>query len=311
MRTLLTFMIPLQGQLIPLQGISLDPQQLLNQYGPALVSAAVKIVLFVVAFVVIYYVGKAIIVRALNAALDSRGVDETLTGLAVSTTVAVIAVLAIAIAATIAGAGVVLGAFATLAGALALAVGFAAQDIIANFVAGVFIIQDEPFEVGDWIEWDGNDGVVEEIQLRVTKLDTFDNEKITVPNSDLANAVVTNPTGNNQLRVSVDFGIEYDDDIEEARAAILDEARSLDGALDAPVPSAPVTSLGDSAVVLSGRVWIDPNKTSYKPTVTAFTEAVKKRFDAEGIGMPYPYTEVTGEIDIESRDTAGNTPADD
>lgn len=293
------------------QGFSLNPQSLLNQYGPALVSAAVKIVLFVVAFVVIYYVGKAVIIRALKAVLDNRGVDETLAGLAVSTTVAVIGVLAIAIAATIAGAGVVLTAFTTLAAALSLAVGFAAQDLIANFVAGVFIIQDEPFQVGDWIEWDDNDGVVEEIQLRVTKLNTFDNEVVTVPNSDLADAVVTNPTGNNELRVSVDFGIEYDDDIEEARAAIIEEGRSLDGVLPDPEPSAPVTSLGDSAVVLSGRVWINPNRTSYPPTVAEFTEAVKKRFDAEGIGMPYPYTELTGSVDVENPDETGFTPAND
>ncbi|EMA47578.1 mechanosensitive ion channel family protein [Halococcus salifodinae] len=298
-------MIPLQ------QGFSLDPQSLLNQYGPALINAAVTIVLFLVSFVIIYYVGKAIVVRMLNAALNSRDVDETIAGLVVSTVVAIMAVLAIVIAATIAGAGVVLAAFATLAGALALAVGFAAQDLISNFVAGIFIIQDEPFKVGDWIEWDGNVGVVREIQLRVTKLDTFDNEEVTVPNSDLASAVVTNPTGNDQLRVGVDFGIEYDDDIEAARAAILDEARKLDGALTEPEPAAPVTSLGDSAVVLSGRVWINPNETGYAPTAATFTEAVKKRFDAEGIGMPYPYTELTGSVDVESPDEAGYTATND
>ena len=285
-------MIPLQ------QGFSLDPQALLNQYGPALVSAAVTVVLFLVAFVVIYYVGKALVVRALRSALDSRGIDETIASLAISTVVAITAVVALAVAATIAGAGVVLAAFGTLAGALALAVGFAAQDLISNFVAGIFIIQDEPFQTGDWIEWNDNVGVVEEVQLRVTKLNSFDNEVMTVPNSDLVNAVVTNPMGNDELRVGVDFGIEYDADIEAAREIIIDVAQNLDGAFSDPEPSAPVTSLGDSAVVLSGRLWIDPNETGYAPTVAAFTEAVKKRFDAAGIGMPYPYTEVTGDITV-------------
>lgn len=285
-------MIPLQ------QGFSFDPQALLNQYGPALVSAAVTVILFLVAFVVIYYVGKALVVRALRSSLDSRGVDETITSLTISAVVAITAVVALAIAATIAGAGVVLAAFGTLAGALALAVGFAAQDLISNFVAGVFIIQDEPFQTGDWIEWNDNVGVVEEVQLRVTKLNSFDNEEMTVPNSDLVNAVVTNPMGNDELRVGVDFGIEYDADIEDAREIIVDVAQNLDGALTGQEPSAPVTSLGDSAVVLSGRLWIDPNETGYAPTVAAFTEAVKKRFDAAGIGMPYPYTEVTGDITV-------------
>lgn len=72
-----------------------------------------------------------------------------------------------------------------------------------------------------------------------------------------------------------------------------------------------MTSLGDSAVVLSGRLWINPNKTSYKPVATEFTEAVKKRFDAEGIGMPYPYTELTGSVDVENTDGTGVTPAND
>ena len=286
-------MVPLQ------QGFSLDPQLLLDQYGPAIISAAVTVALFAISFVVIYYVGKALVVRALRTGLRSRGINETIVGLVVSTVVGITAVVALAIAATIAGAGVVLTAFGTLAGALALAVGFAAQDLIANFVAGIFIIQDKPFQTGDWIEWDGHTGVVQEVQLRVTKLNSFDNEEMTVPNSDLVNAVVTNPMGNDELRVGVDFGIEYDADIEQARGAIIEEAKKLNGVLPSQEPSAPVTSLGDSAVVLSGRVWIDPNKTGYASTVAAFTEAVKKRFDAEGIGMPYPYTEVTGSVSMD------------
>lgn len=298
-------MIPLQ------QGFSLDPQYLIDQYGPAIIEAAVTVVLFVVSFILIYYIAKSFVIRVLPRALESRGIDETLAGLAVSTTKAITAVFAIAIAALIAGAGIVLAAFATLAGALALAVGFAAQDLIANFVGGVFIIQDESFKVGDWIEWEGNVGVVKEIKLRVTKLNSFDNEEITVPNSQLANAVVTNPTGNEQLRVSVDFGIEYDADIEQARTVIIEEGRNLEGVLPDPEPAAPVTSLGDSAVVLSGRVWINPNQTGYAPLVHEFTEQVKKRFDAKGIGMPYPYTELTGQIDIDTETAIEQATAND
>jgi small-conductance mechanosensitive channel len=275
-------------------GVPLDPQQ----YVPPLVSAATTVVLFVVVFAVLYLLGKSVVARAVERGLRHRGFDETLVGLAVSTAVVVTAVVAVALAATVAGFGVVLAAFATLAGALALAVGFAAQDLIANFVAGVFIIQDEPFTVGDWIEWDGNGGVVREIQLRVTRLDTFDNELVTVPNSDLANAAVVNNVANDTRRLSVGFGIGYDDDIEAARDAILDEGSRIDGVLDDPAPSAPVTSLGDSAVVLDGRLWIDPNESSYGAVRAEFVEAVKRRFDAEGIDMPYPNTELSGDISV-------------
>jgi small-conductance mechanosensitive channel len=242
--------------------------------------------------------GKYFMTRAVEHSLRHRDFDETLVGLAVITTGVVVTVVAVALAATVAGLGVVLAAFATLAGALALAVGFAAQDLIANFVAGVFIIQDEPFTVGDWIEWDGNSGVVRDIELRVTKLDTFDNQMVTVPNSDLANAAVINNIENDQRRVSVDFGIAYDDDIDQARDAIIDEGTHIDDVLEEPAPTAPVTGLGDSAVVLQGRIWIDPNESSYGAIRAQFVEAVKQRFDSEEIDMPYPNTELSGGIEV-------------
>jgi small-conductance mechanosensitive channel len=293
--------------MIPLQlGVPLDPQQ----YVPPLVGAITTVVLFVVVFVALYLTGKYFVTRAVRGGLRHRDFDETLVGLAVSTTVAVVAVVAVALAATVAGFGIVLAAFATLAGALALAVGFAAQDLIANFVAGVFIIQDEPFTVGDWIEWDGNGGVVRDVQLRVTKLDTFDNQLVTVPNSDLAGAAVINNVANDTRRVSVGFGIGYEDDIEQAREAIVDEGSRIDGVLGEPAPTAPVTSLGDSAVVLDGRLWIDPVESGYGAVRAQFVEAVKERFDAEGIDMPYPNTELSGDIEVTSVERTG-TPADD
>ncbi len=213
-------------------------------------------------------------------------------------TVLVTAVFAVALAATVAGFGTVLAAFATLGGALTLAVGFAAQDLIANFVAGVFIVKDEPFTVGDWIEWDGNEGVVREIQMRVTKLDTFDNQLVTVPNSDLANAAIINNAANDRRRVSIDFQIGYDEDINQARDVIIEEGTRIDGVLETPEPSAPVTELGDSAVILSGRLWIDPSESSYGVTTAQFTERVKQRFDAEGIDIPYPNTALSGGVTV-------------
>lgn len=254
--------------------------------------------LFVVVFVVIYLLGKYFLARAVERGLRRRDFDEALVGLVVSTTGVAIAVVAVALAATVAGFGVVLAAFATLAGALALAVGFAARDLIANFVAGVFIIQDEPFTVGDWIEWDGHGGVVRDIQLRVTTLDTFDNQLVTVPNNDLANSAVINNVVNDQRRIAVDFGIGYDDDIEQARDAIVDEGTQIDGVLAEPEPTAPVSGLGDSAVSLQGRIWIDPVESSYGAIRAQFVEAVKQRFDRDGIDMPYPNTALSGGVEL-------------
>lgn len=281
-------MLPLQ------QGQPIDFQQ----YVPPLIDTITTILTFTIVFFLVYRIGRSVSVRAVENSLQRRDFDETLIGFAVSMTVLVTTVFAIAIAATIAGFGTVLAAFATLGGAITLAVGFAAQDLISNFVAGVFIIQDKPFTVGDWIEWDGKDGVVREIQMRVTKLDTFDNELVTVPNSDLANAAVVNNVANDQRRVSVGLGIGYDDDIEQARTVIIEEGSRIDGVLEDPEPTAPVTELGDSAVVLSGRIWIDPSESSYGVIRSQFVEAVKERFDGEGIDIPYPNTELSGGVEV-------------
>jgi small-conductance mechanosensitive channel len=289
-----------------LQQGALDP----GQYVPPLIGAVTTVVLFVVVFAVLYLLGQAVVIPTVERALRARDVNETLVGLAVSVTVTVTAVVAIALAATVAGFGVVLAAFATLAGALALAVGFAAQDLIANFVAGVFIIQDEPFAVGDWIEWNGNEGVVREIGLRVTKLETFDNQLLTAPNADLANSAVVNNVANDRRRVSVGFGISYEDDIDHAREVILKEGAAIDGVLDDPAPSAPVTELGDSAVVLSGRLWIDPTESGYGAVRARFLEAVKERFDAEGIDMPYPNTELSGGVEVRNVEADGGVASD-
>ncbi|WP_240625301.1 mechanosensitive ion channel family protein [Halonotius pteroides] len=283
---------------------------LLTQYGNVVVDFGITVITFLVTFLLLYRIGKSVLVRATKRALNAREFSSAVVSLGSSVAAVLAVVGAVAIAATVAGFPAILSAFATLAGALALGVSFAAGDIIENFVAGIFILKDKPFLVDDYIEWDGNSGIVREINLRVSKLDTFDNEQLTVPNSDLANAVVTNPVANETRRVTADFGIEYGASISDARAAILDEASKIDGVLADPEPSAPVTGLGDSAVVLNGRVWIDPAETGAGGVKHTLVENVKRRFDAEGIGMPYPYTELTGEIDINSRDIE-TSPADD
>ena len=218
------------------------------------------------------------------------------------------------VAATIAGFGVVLGAFATLLGALSLAVGFAMQDLLSNFVAGVFILRDEPFQIGDWIEWYGDTertGVVRDIQLRVTKIETFDNELITVPNSELADSAVKNPVANEELRVLFTFGIGYEDDIDQARDIIIQEASTVD-LFDGSDSDVIVTELGDSAVGLTARGYItDPDRSKYVNAQSDRVEAVKNRFDAEGIDMPYPYTELTGTLDVADAQREKAASADD
>ncbi|WP_122091435.1 mechanosensitive ion channel family protein [Halalkalicoccus subterraneus] len=285
-------------------GFPTSIDQFVAQYGTAIISTLTTIVLFGVAFIAAYYIGKTVLLHATERSLRARGFKEGVISLALSVVSILVLAGAVAVAATVAGFGTVLAAFATLGGALALGISFAAQDLISNFVAGIFIIKDEPFRVGDWIQWDGNEGVVREIKLRVTRIETFDNELVTVPNSQLANAVLVNPVANKTLRISYDFGIGYDDDIEQARAAILAAARTIDDVLSDPEPTAPVTDLGDSAVILTGRVWINPQQSSAVAVRTAFIEAVKKQFDSAEVDMPYPHTTLEGDVELNGSNTS-------
>jgi len=255
--------------------------------------------LFLVGFVGVLLLGRFVLVPAVNRVLGSRGFDEAVRSLGSSVANAVVWVAAIAIGFTMAGYGAFLSAFAVFGGAIALAVGFAAQDLLGNFVAGIFILKDKPFEVGDWIEWDGNSGRVEDIDLRVSRVRTFDNERITVPNGDLANNAVTNPVAYETLRQKFVFGIGYDDDIAQATDIIVEKAEAHEDILDDPGVSVRLVELGDSAVGLQSRWWIaDPDRGDFVRVRSEYVTEVKEAFDEAGIDMPYVHRQLTGSVEV-------------
>ena len=256
-------------------------------------------VLFVGGFLGVLLFGRTVFVPAIDRALTARGFDEAVRGLGSRVASAVVWVAAITVAFTLAGYGAFLSAFAVFGSALALAVGFAAQDLLGNFVAGVFILKDKPFQVGDWIQWDGNTGRVEDIDLRVSRIRTFDNEQITVPNGDLANSAVTNPVAYETLRQKFVFGIGYDDDIAEATDIIIEEAEAHPDILEEPGPSVRLVELGGSDVGLQSRWWIDePDRGDFVRVRSEYVTAVKEAFDEAGIDIPYVHRQLTGSVEV-------------
>ncbi|WP_123624430.1 mechanosensitive ion channel family protein [Halorubrum sp. CSM-61] len=254
---------------------------------------------FVVGFLAVLLFGKYAFVPGVRRVLGSRGFDDAVRSLGTSVANAVVWVAAIAIGFTVAGYGAFLSAFAVFGGAIALAVGFAAQDLLGNFVAGIFILKDKPFEVGDWIEWDGNAGRVEDIDLRVSRVRTFDNERITVPNGDLANNAVTNPVAYETLRQKFVFGIGYDDDISQATDIIVEKAEAHEEILDDPGPSVRLVELGDSDVGLQCRWWIsEPDRGDFVRVRSEYVTAVKEAFDEAGIDIPYVHRQLTGSVEV-------------
>ncbi|MHC3378147.1 mechanosensitive ion channel family protein [Haloarcula sp. H-GB5] len=268
-------------------------------------------VVFVVVFVLVYILGKAIVLPIVDRSLKSRDLDTHARRPLKKVVSIGIVFVAISVAFGMAEYGNFLQSLATIAAAATLAIGFAMQDVISNFVAGVFIYTDKPFRIGDWIEWDGNSGVVEDISLRVTRVRTFDNELLTVPNSNLTDGVIKNPVAKEQLRLKFVFGIDYDDDIDEATEIILDEARAHPEIMDDPEPSVRLVELGDSSVGLQSRIWIkDPSRSDFVKTRAEYVKAVKQRFDAEDINMPYPNRTIGGGLEMTGLDSVVE-PADD
>jgi len=255
---------------------------------------------FVVALAIVYLIGRVVVIPLADRVMNTRGLEVHARRPLRKLLLVIVVFAGIAIAFGFAGYGNFLQSLATIAAAATLAIGFAMQDVIANFVAGIFIFTDKPFRIGDWIEWDGNSGIVEDISFRVTRVRTFDNELLTVPNSHLTDGVIKNPVAKKQLRLQVPFGIGYDDDIELANEIILEEAEAHPEILDDPAPTVRLTELGDSSVVLKSRVWIDePSRSDFVKTRGEYVTSVKERFDAEGINIPYPNRTLGGSLELD------------
>lgn len=286
-----------------LEGVLVD---LGLQPGPA--AAIDGLVRFVLAFVVLLIAVRTVVLPLLDRAFESRELEPHARRPLKKVAWFALLFAVVAVAFGFAGYGNFLTSLATIAAAAALAVGIAMQSVISNFVAGVFIFTEKPFRIGDWIEWQEGEysGVVEDISLRVTRVRTFDNELVTVPNSELTDNAVKNPVAKDKLRRRFVFGIGYDDDIEEASEIILEEARVHEGILDDPEPSVRLTELNDSDVGLQSRFWIgDPSRADFMKIQGEYVTAVKERFDAEGIDIPYPYRVLEGGLSVEDLDVAG------
>jgi small-conductance mechanosensitive channel len=258
-----------------------------------------QILAFLAVFVVVYLIGRNVLIPIINRMMISRDLEPHARRPIRRLIAVLVGFVAITAAFGAAGYPDFLRSLATIAAAATLAIGFAMQDVLQNFVAGIFIYTDKPFKIGDWIEWDGNSGIVEDISFRVTRVKTFDNELLTVPNSQLTDGVIKNPVAKGTLRLQVPFGIGYDDDIEQATDIIMEEARNHEDILADPAPSVRLTELGDSSVTLKSRIWIDdPSRSDFVRTRAEYVQTVKQRFDNEGIDIPYPNRTLGGDLTV-------------
>lgn len=181
------------------------------------------------------------------------------------------------------------------AGIVGIAVGFAAKDTLANLFAGVFIIADGPYKIGDYLVLENGDrGRVAEIGMRSTRIQTLDNVQVVVPNANLANSTIINLSGGSseRTRISVPVGVAYDSDIEHVIETLLHLAKETKRVLNTPKAVVRVNELLDSSIQVTLLVWIA--KPEFNEEVTdLLNRGILQRFKERNIDIPFPQREIT------------------
>jgi small conductance mechanosensitive channel len=199
-------------------------------------------------------------------------------------------VLVIGILIALSQVGISLGPLLAGMGLVGFIVGFALQDTLSNFAAGMLILVYRPFDVDDVIEAGGVSGKVSKMSLVNTTFLTFDNQTIIVPNSKIWGDVIKNVTAQNIRRIDLVFGIAYSDDIEKAEKVMAEVVAAHPAVLDDPETMIRLHELGDSSVNFIVRPWV--NRDDYWETYWDLMRAMKMRFDEEGISIPFPQRDV-------------------
>lgn len=180
-----------------------------------------------------------------------------------------------------------LGGLLVGAGFLGIVVGMAAQQVLGTILSGFVLMFARPFEIGDWIEVEDQQGIVTDISIVNTRIRSFDGEYIMVPNDLISSEIVTNRSRCGRLRVEVDVGVDYSSDVDHAAELAQSTVSDLEESLPAPEVQVVTKEFGDSAVVLGVRFWIDnPTARRYTTARTTAINAIKEAFDKEGIKIP-------------------------
>lgn len=228
-------------------------------------------------------------IRALFvAALQKKEVDPTLVGFFSSMLYGALAVFIVI--AAISKLGIQTTSFVAVLGAAGLAIGLALQGSLSNFASGVLLIIFKPFKAGDFVKAGGEAGVVVEVGILTTEMKTPDNVKIILPNSAVMGGSITNVSAHPTRRVDMTVGVGYGDDLNKAKKIMEDLLAADERVLKEPAVQIAVANLGDSSVDFVVRPWV--NAADFWGVKFDFTQAVKEKFDAEGISIPFPQRDI-------------------
>ena len=265
---------------------SLSFQQFMEQAISAILHGAVIAIALAV-----FFIGKWIINRIyhfISKAFIRRNVELSLRTFLLSLIRIILMLILIVIVIGILGINT--SSFLAIFASAGLAIGMALSGTLQNFAGGVMILLFKPYKVGDFIEAQGYSGTVKEIQIFNTILNTPDNKTIIIPNGGLSTGSLNNYSKEGRRRVDWKIGIAYGDDFDTARKAILELLAADKRVFDDPAPFVVLSSLADSAIEITVRVWTASE--NYWGVFFDFNEQVYKQFDKYGLHFPYPQVDV-------------------
>ncbi|MBK8059752.1 MAG: mechanosensitive ion channel family protein [Gemmatimonadetes bacterium] len=176
-------------------------------------------------------------------------------------------------------------------GVAGIALGFAAQETVANMIAGFLVFWDRPFKIGDYITTLDQYGRVQEITMRTTRIRTMENTYVIIPNKQIIGDMLVNHSLYGEMRINVPIGIAYKESIARTRAVLLPVINGIPGVLSQPPAEVVAWSLGDSSVNLQARAWI-ADAAAERSTQFALLEACKQALDDAGIEIPFPHVQL-------------------
>jgi len=272
---------------------SMDPNRIMEFLSNNGLDASALVTLGrnIIIALLIYYIGGFVVrlvVGGLRKVMQRQNVEKTLETFVCN--LVRMALMVMVIIAAIGALGIQTTSFIAIFGAAGLAVGLALQGSLSNFAAGVLIVLFRPYKVGDFVEAAGVSGTVEQVQILTTILKTPDNKQIIVPNSQIMGSIITNYSANPTRRVDLTVGVSYDDDIDKVLATLRELVDAEERILKDPECLIKVQALADSSVNFVVRPWV--NSADYWGVYFDLTEAIKKRFDQDGITFPFPQQDV-------------------
>ncbi|WP_254564575.1 mechanosensitive ion channel family protein [Oscillatoria sp. HE19RPO] len=194
----------------------------------------------------------------------------------------------IIVACVLAFPGLALGDIIGLLGLSSVAIGFAFQDIFKNFLAGILLLLQEPFRLGDQIVVEGYEGTVEEIAIRSTQIRTYQGERVVIPNASVFTNAVQVRTAFSYRRTDLEIGVDYNTPLPKAVDTLLDAVSQVPGVLSKPEPEVDVLGFGESSIDMMVRYWTEPERPSVRRVQTKVAIALKAACDRANINIPYP-----------------------